>query len=239
MNDTIISVEEKNQEITKIISNIKDSKLLNSTFQNMTPLMEAANLGNAEVLKALIDSKADVNACPEGCLMPALHWAAHSGKSECLQLLINAKANLKSIPHINFGLSPLSLAASRFAKVAGDSKKCVRLLLAAGAEINLANSMETRVPDLYDIMIHCFTHENLTLQAYRQLLRINKKENARVKSLGVNENMNAWIASKTTLLAEEIHHIKVILDEPYDGSEEMYTSVKIKPENPGKKCLIM
>lgn len=240
MNNQIITTDEKNQEMKAYLHKINPQDL-DTTYQNMTPLMEAANLGDVATLQALIEAKANVNARPESCLMPALHWAAHSGKTECVKLLIDAKANFNSIPHVNFGLSPLSLAAGLAAKATGDSSGCVLILLAAGAEINSLNPNEISIPDLYDSLAKCNEREDLTKNAFSQLLLLNQKENERLKKN--NSFKNPWLLSKKTLLPEEIGHIQMILswDEERNQDELMYSDIKksMKDDPVGMKCLMM
>jgi ankyrin repeat protein len=78
----------------------------------MSPLNHAARFGNAEVIKALLDKKADPLAADHyGCT--ALHKAASKGRSEALALMFekvpNLDANLKTAP---VACSPTSIAQS-------------------------------------------------------------------------------------------------------------------------------
>ncbi len=243
MNNQIISEDEKQKEIKSSLRNINDSKILNQTFQNMTPLMEAAQLGDVVTMKELLAAKAEVNARPESCLMPALHWAAHSGKAQCVELLIEAKAYLNAMDHVNFGLSPLSLAAGLVAKATGDSNACVRLLLVAGAAINSLNPNEIGIPDLYESLSKCNERDELTKLAFKQLLHLNQKEKERLQKNVSGKNTNNWILSKKTLLSEEITHIKIVLGETSDETMDglVYSDIKksLLEEPVGMKCLIM
>ena len=65
----------------------------------MTALMWAADGGNLEVLKQLIDHKAYVNARDENGLT-ALLWAADRGHLDCVKALIAAKADIDAVDKV-------------------------------------------------------------------------------------------------------------------------------------------
>ncbi len=62
----------------------------------LTPLMEAARVGDVEMVKTLLKLDADLNVqMAHG--NTAVMWAAHYGYTEVIQLLIDAKANLEIV----------------------------------------------------------------------------------------------------------------------------------------------
>ncbi len=60
---------------------------------NVTPLDMAANIGNAEFIKMLLDSGANVNA-KDNDNNTALHWASLNGKEAAVRLLLENGADL-------------------------------------------------------------------------------------------------------------------------------------------------
>ena len=92
-----------------------------------SPIADAAMQGDKSAVKALLQSKADVNAAqPDGAT--ALQWAAYKNDLEMLDLLIGADANVKAANHD--GATALSLASER-----GNATMIDRLLK-AGADVN-------------------------------------------------------------------------------------------------------
>ncbi|HEX5108438.1 MAG TPA: ankyrin repeat domain-containing protein [Vicinamibacterales bacterium] len=86
---------------------------------------DAAQNRNLTALRALLGSKADVNAAqPDGTT--ALHWAAHWNDAEAVMLLLRAGANPKATNR--YGASPLSEA------VTSGSAATIDALLKAGAD---------------------------------------------------------------------------------------------------------
>ena len=76
-----------------------------------TALSRAAGpFGNAEVLKALLATKAEVNVADNNGMTP-LHWAARYGDAERIELLLGAGANLGA--RDKTGLTALGLARRR------------------------------------------------------------------------------------------------------------------------------
>lgn len=104
-----------------------------SRYIGRTPLMRAADKGNIDVIRILIENGADVNTQTQTGYT-ALMMAAGSGKVQAVDFLLKAKAN----PNIqnNSGATALMRAIDG----EGDSaqiKTIVKLLLKAGADINL------------------------------------------------------------------------------------------------------
>jgi len=90
---------------------------------------DAARLGDAAAVKALLKGGADVNAA-QGDGMTALHWAAQKGDAELVGMLLSAGANVRATSRLG-GYTPMHLASQ-----AGHAK-VVAALLAAGASADL------------------------------------------------------------------------------------------------------
>jgi len=89
----------------------------------------AAKQGNRDVVRALINERADVNASePDGTT--ALHYAVHKHDLEMVDLLIRAGANVNAVNE--YGVTPLSVACAN-----GNSPIAVRIL-DGGANPNTA-----------------------------------------------------------------------------------------------------
>lgn len=127
-NDTskqTVSVEKPSMDIHgAIISNnlevvkqhIKAGSDLNAKepMSGSTPLISAATFNRADIAKALIDAKADLEI-KNNDGSTALHTAAFFGRIEIVQLLIDAKAD-KTIKN-NFGATPRETVMGDFAQV--------------------------------------------------------------------------------------------------------------------------
>ena len=92
-----------------------------------SPVADAAEKGDVVAVRALLASKADVNA-PQADGATAIQWAAYSNNLELADVLIKAGANVKLANHD--GATPLFLAATN-----GNAKMLAKLL-AAGADPN-------------------------------------------------------------------------------------------------------
>jgi ankyrin repeat protein len=106
--------------------------LVNSRKSNGgTPLHSAAGLGNAALVRLLLDRGADVNAGDQNGWTP-LHGAVYSRSRETVELLLARGASVKAKYRNDTadGITPLHLAASQ-----GD-REMAEVLLAHGAEIN-------------------------------------------------------------------------------------------------------
>src|SRR5579864_2990198 len=93
---------------------------------------EAAQQGDGQAVRSLIDQKADVNAA-QGDGMTALHWAAFKDDLETVQVLLQAGANVKATTR-NGALTPL-IMASRNGNAA-----MIAALLKAGSDVNTATA---------------------------------------------------------------------------------------------------
>jgi len=89
-----------------------------------TPLHHAAAGGEDEAVRALLDSKADVDATNQSLRTP-LHLAAEWGQERALQMLLEAGANRDA--KNQFHNTPLHLATTN------GHEETVRLLLVSGA----------------------------------------------------------------------------------------------------------
>ncbi|CAG9813072.1 unnamed protein product [Phaedon cochleariae] len=105
-----------------------------------SPLHVAAELGNSETMKLLLDHGAavDVQCGPDK--MTPLHFAAEDGDLECVRLLINAGAQVSSRNQKR--QTPLHLAAL------AQSTETIGFLLRKGADVNASDS-DGRTP------LHC------------------------------------------------------------------------------------
>ena len=90
-----------------------------------SPLVEAVKRGDHQAVRALVRSRADVNA-PEPDGTTALHWAVQANDLELVTTLIRAGANVKAASR--YGIQPLTLAAMNGSATAIDA------LLKAGAD---------------------------------------------------------------------------------------------------------
>ena len=101
--------------------------LISAAVPPDSPVADAAMRGDADEVRELLRTGADVNAA-QGDGMTALHWAAERGQSELAGILVFAGANLEAATRLG-GFTPL-MVASR----AGHAE-IVRLLVDAGANL--------------------------------------------------------------------------------------------------------
>lgn len=101
------------------------------------PIVQAARLGKHDVLKLLLERKADVNQ--RGDLdNTALHAAAEENRTKCMELLIEHGANLNV--QNNVGRTPLHLA------VVENRKGAIEILLRNGCNPNIADYITGETP---------------------------------------------------------------------------------------------
>ncbi len=86
---------------------------------------DAARLGDAAAVKALLRNGADVNAA-QGDGMTALHWAAQRGDTELVAMLLSAGASVRATTRLG-GYTPMHLASQ------AGHPRVVAALLAAGS----------------------------------------------------------------------------------------------------------
>lgn len=98
------------------------------TFEDYTPLVTAAEFGNARTVEMLLDAGADVGqATNVGLRGTALHLASMNGHVGVVRLLLKAHAPIEA--RCLLGRTPLILA------VIGNQREMVTMLLAAGAKL--------------------------------------------------------------------------------------------------------
>ena len=91
----------------------------------LLPLGRAADGGHVEVMRLLLEAKADIDAQDKFGLFTALHWACRAGAVDAVGFLLAAGANKEA--ESKEGMTPLCMACrNRHPRV-------VRLLLEAGA----------------------------------------------------------------------------------------------------------
>lgn len=98
-------------------------------------VVDAAQRGDRDAVKALLKDAADVNAA-QGDGMTALHWAAMHGDAELVQMLIVAGANVKAVTRLG-AYTPLFLAARQ------GKAGVVPVLVTAGADPKQATATGT------------------------------------------------------------------------------------------------
>ncbi|MBI2614603.1 MAG: ankyrin repeat domain-containing protein [Gemmatimonadetes bacterium] len=97
-----------------------------------SPVADAAQRGDLETVRTLLQQGADVNAA-QGDGMTALHWAAKNGDVAMLRVLLYAGANREAATRLG-GYTPLHLASQEGASDA------VRMLLEAGSNATAVTS---------------------------------------------------------------------------------------------------
>lgn len=122
--DIVNAAEYNNFEAVKERINDKNFQ----DYKGMTALMVSSESGNMEILKYLIENKADINIIDRKG-WTALHYAASKGHFEILEILLKAGSNTES-KCIFCGCSPLYHASYH------EDSRGVELLLNYGADIN-------------------------------------------------------------------------------------------------------
>src|SRR5262245_39235688 len=102
---------------------------------NATAAADAAMVGDAAALRALVRGGANLNA-PQGDGMTALHWAAEHGDADAAALLLKAGADVRAVTRIG-AHTPLHIASksgsSAVVRLLVDAKADVRALTTTGA----------------------------------------------------------------------------------------------------------
>jgi ankyrin repeat protein len=140
-------------------------------------LLEAAQNGDREAVRTLIEQRADVNAAgPDG--MTALHWIVQADDRELARLLLDRGAN----PSVStrYGITPLWLAATNA------SPSMVELLLKAGADAKAVTPQNETV-----LMAAARSGDAASI---RLLLARGVDPNARESSMG--ETALMWAAAE-------------------------------------------
>jgi len=121
------------EEVDRLLALVLEAKIPDPGLA----LIEAANKGDSEVVEALFDSGADINARDEQN-QTALHQAANRGHAPVVKLLLErgADVNAKNL----FGQTPL------LAPVYRGSLDIVRALLGAGADVDARSELSGQTP---------------------------------------------------------------------------------------------
>jgi uncharacterized protein len=96
---------------------------------------DAAQSGDKDRVRALLQQKADVNA-PQGDGMTALHWAAFQDDVDMAKMLLAGGANVKAVTRLE-AITPLLMASKN------GSAAMIGVLLDAGADPNVADGNGT------------------------------------------------------------------------------------------------
>ena len=118
-------------ELQKILKNPKVDVNLRIR-SGMTPLMHAADKGNAECLNVLIKSGTNVNLADINH-RTALMYAVQCGSTECIRLLLEAKADVNACSRVQ--------ETCLFEAISSGNETCVKLLCESGADVNIANNV--------------------------------------------------------------------------------------------------
>ena len=110
-------------------------------MSNSTPLISAATFGKTDIVKALIDAKADLNI-KNNDGATALHSAAFFCHVEIVQLLIDAKAD-KTVKN-NFGATPRESVMGSFADMKPIYEMLQQQLSPLGLQIDINEIEKTR-----------------------------------------------------------------------------------------------
>lgn len=111
----------KDGEIEKVLRLINDGASIEKIGEGGKPINIAAKNGHLNVVKALIDAKADI----DGSL--AMHTAAGNGYLEIVKVLINAGGNVNKADNMNY--TPI------FQAVIGEHYEVMHALIEAKAEL--------------------------------------------------------------------------------------------------------
>jgi len=239
--DKKLAPRERFEQVQDYIKNLVDPKILEVPYEGDTALTAAVRLDYSDCVRVLIDAKVNIDAKPKECMLSPLHWAAYKGHRDCLKLLLEAKVNVNEISM--HGNTALGHAAGLIAKSRGEQKECVRLLLTAGAELNLESYNDSDVRTLYKILLEGDSNDLQTRPAFEALLRINEK----VKLREIGRDKNSIMFMSKALKKDEVEIINKILKKSTETSQlnssgffmSEQTSETENKKTTSSRCLIM
>ena len=131
--------------------NIESKSEMTSIENTIRPLCLAAYLKNYDIVKVLVENKADVNAKNGVSKITALHWSARKGEFKITELLIKNGADVNACT--GSGITPLSDTALNNKNPA----KIAKLLLKHGADPNIDPE------NVFSALKYAYIHGNVEL----------------------------------------------------------------------------
>jgi len=218
------------EEVDRLLALVLEAKIPDTG----SALIEAASKGDSEVVEALLDSGADINARDEQN-QTALHQAANRGHTAVVKFLLErgADVNAKNL----FGQTPL------LAPVYRGSLDTVRALLSAGADVDARSGLTGQTPLLIvssgpTKVVEALLEEGADVNAkgkfYHEtalMLAAISGNKATVKSLlekGADVKAASTNGRTAMLMAESLGHAEVVkLLQDYGAPRE--TSIALLP----------
>ncbi|CAF3558384.1 unnamed protein product [Rotaria socialis] len=162
--------------LTNSIGTSKSSEIEQEQFyqwDNWTALLNAAQNGNLDDVRTLVEYGAKIEHCDCG-QFTALMWASYEGHTRVVDYLLSCEANVDAIDE--HGISSLSWASGR------NHVEIVELLLKAGASPNLCDKNDT-TPLIW-----------ASRRGHTQVVDLLLQYNATVNNIGM-KNMTALLAA--------------------------------------------
>jgi ankyrin repeat protein len=212
------------EEVDRLLALILEAKIPDTGVA----LIEAAGKGDSEVVEALLDSGADINARDERN-QTALHHAASRGQTAAVKLLLErgADVNARNL----FGQTPLLVPLYR-----GDLDT-VRALLSAGADIEARSGVTGQTPllvvscgptEVVQLLLEEGADVNAKGKAYQEtalMLAAISGNVATVQALlekGADVKATSTTGRTAELMAEALGHAGVVkLLQDYGASPEI------------------
>jgi ankyrin repeat protein len=175
---------------------------VSAAFAAPASLIEAAMAEDLAAVRALLQTKADVNATHVDGTTP-LHWAVRAENPELVDLLLRARANVRAADR--YGVTPLYVACSLANAAIAEQ------LLAAGADPNaldqsgetlLSLSIRAGAPDVAAALLKHGAKVNATFQTWDStalMVAIRENQTAIVKMLldhGAGVNARTKVGQK-------------------------------------------